>query len=221
MFLFTEKEYTKAKFRDLLPCKCDVCGTIVHRIKKHFFDKKKNHSKYDFCSHKCQAQLQDTRIQCICLYCGKEFYRQKKELDKSKNGNCFCSRSCFASYNNAHKDYGYRRSKFELYVEKILKDTFPNLDIIFNSSSIIGYELDIYIPSLKLAFEINGIFHYKQIYSEEGFQRIQEIDKQKIIECENQNIQLFVIDISNIKNFSEEKANPFIHEILTTIKEKL
>ena len=122
MLLFTEEEYSKAKFRDLLPCKCDVCGTITKRIKKHFFDKKKNNSKYDFCSHKCQAKIQNTKVSCVCLNCGKEFYRQKKELERSKSGNHFCSRSCFASYNNSHKDYGYRRSKFEVYAEKNIKD---------------------------------------------------------------------------------------------------
>lgn len=221
MLLFTEEEYLKAKFRDLLPCKCDVCGTITKRIKKHFFDKKKNNSKYDFCSHKCQAKIQNTKVSCVCLNCGKEFYRQKKELERSKNGNHFCSRSCMAYYNNSHKDYGYRRSKFEIYTEEILRNKFPNLEIIFNNSSVIGYELDIYIPSLKLAFEINGIFHYKPIFGEYKFQRTQEIDKAKLNECEVQGIQLIVIDISSISKFSEDIANSFIQDIITIVERNL
>ena len=221
MLLFTEEEYSKAKFRDLLPCKCDVCGTITKRIKKHFFDKKKNNSKYDFCSHKCQAKIQNTKVSCVCLNCGKEFYRQKKELERSKSGNYFCSRSCMAYYNNSHKDYGYRRSKFEIYTEEILRNKFPNLEIIFNNSSVIGYELDIYIPSLKLAFEINGIFHYKPIFGEYKFQRTQEIDKAKLNECEVQGIQLIVIDISSISKFSEDIANSFIQDIITIVERNL
>ena len=217
MELFTEDEYNKAKYRDLLLCKCDVCGNSFLQMKKNIYNNRKFCKKHNLCSKKCQSLLQSKQKLVICKNCGKEFFKKEKDILRSKSGNNFCSSSCAASYNNSHKIYGYRRSKFEKYVEEVLKETFPNLEIIYNNSHIIGYELDIYIPSLKLAFEINGIFHYKPIFGEYKFQRTQEIDKAKLNECEVQGIQLIVIDISNIKTFSKENSKFLIKEIINKI----
>jgi len=46
---------------------------------------------------------------------------------------------------------------------------YPDLVIHFNKKDAINSELDIYIPSLKLAFELNGIFHYEPIFGKENF----------------------------------------------------
>lgn len=43
------------------------------------------------------------------------------------------------------------------------------LDFKFNDRETIGLKLDIYIPSLKLAFEINGVFHRKNIFGKLAF----------------------------------------------------
>ena len=36
----------------------------------------------------------------------------------------------------------------------------------------INSELDVYVPSLNLAFELNGIFHYEPIYGEKKLNQI-------------------------------------------------
>ena len=51
------------------------------------------------------------------------------------------------------------RSKNEEHLERILKEEFPNLTIQTNNRSLLeGYEVDIYIPEVKLAIEWNGIY---------------------------------------------------------------
>ena len=120
-----------------------------------------------------------------CLTCGSKIVGTVKK---------FCNSSCSASYNNTHKTYGTRRSKFEVYCEEEIIKDFPNLTIDFNKKDTISSELDIYIPSLKLAFEINGITHYKPIYGVENLNRIQTRDKLKEEKCKELGITFIVIE---------------------------
>jgi len=89
-----------------------------------------------------------------------------------KTNNHFCSRSCAATYNNTHKNTGTKISKLEIWLQTKLTEQYPNLEIHYNRKDTINSELDIYIPSLKLAFELNGIFHYEPIYAEDKLNQI-------------------------------------------------
>ena len=53
-----------------------------------------------YCSDKCKKDSK--KIKCNCVQCGKELFKTKSELEKSKSGNTFCSKSCACSYNNSH-----------------------------------------------------------------------------------------------------------------------
>lgn len=217
MELFTEEEYSKAKFRDLLPCSCDYCNNSFYKNKNYFYNHRKFGFTRHFCSKACQGFLENKKVICKCAYCGSEILKRYKDYKVSKSGNNFCSSSCAASYNNRHKDYGYRRSKFEIYTEQVLLNKFPDIDFSFNDISSISLELDIYIPSLKLAFEINGIFHYEPVYGEEKFHRTQENDLRKKEICKSLGIDLIEVDISSINHFSIELANPFVEQIIEQI----
>ena len=70
----------------------------------------------------------------------------------------------------------------------------------FNRKDAINSELDIYIPELKLAFELNGIFHYESIYGSEKLNQIQNNDNRKFQACLEQGIELCIIDTSWIKH---------------------
>jgi len=122
--------------------------------------------------------------------------------DIAKSINHFCSQSCSATYNNKNRTHGTRRSKLEIFLEKELTNIYTNLDIKFNSKENIGSELDIFIPSLKLAFEINGIFHYEPIYGQEKLNHIKANDIDKKRECRAKAIKLIII------RDREERFNP-------------
>lgn len=136
---------------------------------------------------------------CTCSNCGCEFFRQRGLLNTNakkssrKSNRVFCNQSCSGSYNNKHKTHGCRRSKLEAFLEVILKENYPEIRIECNTTSAIGYELDFYFPDFNFAIEINGIFHYEPIFGETKLERIKYTDKQKILLCEQKNIELLVI----------------------------
>lgn len=169
----------------------------------------------------------------LCIFCKKpllihnmpininDYKGSRKLLLQKLRINKFCNSSCAASYHNAHKTTGFRRSKLEIYLEKELPKLFPNLLIIYNDRKEVGYELDIYIPSLKLAFELNGIFHYEPIYGKEKLETMQFNDKQKFALCQQKLISLCVIDTTSLKYFKGEKAKKFLDIITNIINEKI
>lgn len=158
-------------------------------------------------------------VECQCAQCNKKF--TKIWHYSKKPGLKFCCKSCASIYMRAHTKYGCRRSKLEKYVEQHLSIEFPNLKFIFNDISAIGAELDIYIPELRLAFELNGIFHYEPIYSETNFIKMQSRDKQKCITSIDRGIELCVIDITGLKTFKDSNAKPYYDIIANIIRKNL
>ena len=145
---------------DEIKFECEICGGEFISSKKYLrralgITTTSNKSSLRFCSRVCSGISHNVCIEVECLNCGSRVNRRPKEIGK----NNFCSQSCSATYNNKHKMTGNRRSKMEIWIEEELKGKY-DFEIIFNGKEAINSELDIYIPSLGLAFELNGIFHY-------------------------------------------------------------
>ena len=116
---------------------------------------------------------------------------------------------------------GIRRSKLEAWLEIKLIEQYPNFEIQFNRKDAINSELDIYIPSLKLAFELNGIFHYEPIYGNDKLNQIGNNDNRKFQACIERGIELCIIDTSTQKNFKEKSSKKFLDIITSFIDNKL
>ena len=218
--LFTDEEFNLAKSTDLLPCECYYCHKIYYQ-NKHEIQTSLNpnhHKKGNFCSKECQSQAQITQIKIKCTNCEKEILRAPSQIKKVKNH--FCSQSCAAQYNNTHKTKGNRRSKLEQYLENRLNLLYPNLKILFNNKETINSELDIYMPSLKLAFELNGIFHYEPIYGQDKLNQIQNNDNRKFQACLEQGIELCVIDVSQEIYFKKQSSEKYLKIINNIVHSK-
>ena len=218
---YTPNQFYTAKSRDDLPLECKLCHRTFF-IKKHIIQKilvgQKNIT-YDFCSTRCSAKAKTTSVKLKCVHCRKSFKRELKEIKKVKNS--FCSSSCSATYNNTHKRHGTRRSKLEVWIERKLKLTLPNLVVLYNDKSAISSELDIFIPSLRLGFELNGIYHYEPIHGDKKLEQVQSNDHRKFQACLEQGIELCIIDTSTLKHFKEHNAQKFLDIVVSVIKQKL
>jgi len=205
---------------------CDNCGTTFKRRRSWFI---RDSRKYKFCSNKCAQAFNQSgkRLPKLipCQQCGTLFGRRKSTLlqnrKHSKSNNLFCSKSCAATYNNLHKTHGTRRSKLEVWLEEQLRKLYPDLEIMFNAKEAINSELDIHFPSLNLAFELNGIYHYEPIHGTEKLASIQTNDHRKFAACAERGIALCIIDVSTMKNFKPTKGQRFLDIIVGIVEQKI
>jgi len=220
MLLISIEEILSSKSTRMIPLKCDCCQQNFERMQKHIKSNLKLRSyKNHYCSNACQNKLKDAREKVSCKQCNKIFLKKRNQLKKHPNS--FCSSSCAATYNNTHKTHGCRRSKLEIYLEQVLPIKYSNLEFYFNRKDAINSELDIYIPKLKLAFELNGIFHYEPIYGADKLNQIQNNDRRKFQACLEQSIELCIIDTSSLNYFKPDKAQKYLDIIVNIINSKL
>ena len=194
---------------------CEYCNKEYSLTDKELKDRKGR-----FCSLPCAQQGQRKEISQPCGQCGSLVTRVFKEVNKSKSGHIFCDHTCAARYNNTHKTTGTNRSKLEVWLEQKLPKEFPDLTFKFNSKEEINSELDIYIPSLKLAFELNGIFHYEPIFGDDKLSQIQSNDQNKFQLCQANGISLCIIDTSSQKYFTEKSSLKYLEIIKNVIKSR-
>lgn len=209
---------------------CEYCNKAVNNKTKHHIQVKlsasglktasQNKTYFVCCSASCASSLSpkyNKPISTVCVQCNKTLIRQVSQI----KGRIFCSSSCAAIYNNAHKSTGTRRSKLEVWLEQQLTLLYPDLTIYFNMKDTIKSELDIYIPTLKLAFELNGIFHYEPIYGADKLASIISNDTRKFQACLEQGIELCIIDSSKQKRMTEASSKQYLNIICDIINRKL
>lgn len=219
--LYTEEELKKAKPLDKLPLECENCKYIFYR-KKEYINNYRNPNRNETgncCSLKCAGVYKRKKILVSCLICGKQILRHPSQLKLYPRS--FCGKSCATKYSNAHKTKGNQRSKLEFWLEEKLAIKYPNLEILYNNSTAIGAELDIYIPNLKLAFEINGIFHYEPVFGQDKLEKTKNNDQKKFYLCHKNSISLCVIDSSALKYFKEEQGLKYLNIIESIINKNL
>tara|TARA_S200002703_G_scaffold83816_1_gene72217 strand:+ start:169 stop:867 length:699 start_codon:yes stop_codon:yes gene_type:complete len=218
VFLFQGKDLVSnislldnIKSREIIEIACDHCGTIKqttkHKIQNKF--RKKPNRKGIYCSSQCSGLDNRTVPVIPCSECNKPVRRYRDA--RSKSDRRFCNRSCAASYNNKNKTYGTRRSKLEIYLEEQIRLEYPNLEMICNEKSAIGSELDFYFPQLKLAIELNGIFHYEPIYGQDKLEKIQNNDKQKMRRCLEEGIEFCTVDSSSCSYLSKHNKTKYLN----------
>jgi len=221
--LYTEEEYKKTKSTGFLLCECQLCEKSFDVMKKLItYELKHNRNRHIYCSDECYySSRKVSPIIFNCKNCNCDFERKESSNKKDNSGQFFCSQSCSATFNNKNKTHGNRRSKLEIWLEEQITNLYPNLQIDFNKKDTIGSELDIFIPSLNIAIELNGIFHYEPIYGINKLNKIQENDKSKTKLCHDLKIDLCIIDVSQQKYFTSSTSQKYLDIITNIINERL
>jgi hypothetical protein len=197
---------TYKKLTSSVELTCATCNKTFSRFKSQA------DSDESYCSSECRPRIRGLQ-KYSCGSCDKEIYRYASQVRKS--GKAFCNSSCSAMYSNTHrKPIASNRSKLEMWLEGELKGLYPDLDIHFNDKMSIALELDIYIPSKKLAFELNGVFHYENIFKGSDFTKRVRIDEEKVRRCIENGIDLVVIDTREQKQFYKSKSGKFLKIII-------
>lgn len=155
-------------------------------------------------------------IELTCTKCNKSFLKEARFAKEDRN--YFCGSSCAASHNNKKRPVGKKRSKLELWLEPRLTEHYSHIDIHFNKKDAIGSELDIYIPSLKLAIEVNGRFHYVPVFGQALLEATQRNDREKAQSCKDNGIKLVSIDASGLKFLTHKKAQRYFMMIVDEIE---
>lgn len=210
-------QLSELKSSDVASLECCRCNKVFTKTVKRVREVLRGYkdATAEFCSNSCKSAAQNRGLQCTCATCGESITRTEREKKTVKNS--FCSKSCAATFNNSRKTKGTRRSKLEAWIESQLQLRCPKLRVEYNKKSAINSELDIYFPDLRLAFELNGIFHYEPIYGPEKLAKIVNNDSRKFQACAERKIALCVIDTSGLKYFKPDKAEKYLNIILEIV----
>ena len=198
---------------------CEFCKKEFLRSKKMYRHNQIKHNWRSVCSRDCGYKLSVVSQSVECKNCKSIFVKKRAQTIKIPNH--FCCQSCAAIYNNARRKTGTRISKLEVYLAHELSVIYPEINFHFAQRDAINGELDIYLPDFKLAFELNGIFHYEPIFGKEKLDQIQNNDQRKFQACLERGIELVILDVSGMKHFSPKRALLYLKIIQQIIDSKL
>lgn len=214
------------------PKKCEQCNNELS------YDKKQNR----FCSHSCATTFNNSKrpkknvepkikkkklisvitkkgdkveivknklVTYKCPVCDKEEKVTEYIFHKKK----YCSGTCRNKINNLMLTGS--TSKSEKYLLDEIKKEFPDILIKPNNRNVLnGLEIDIYLPTLKIGIEWNGIYHHKDVHKDGSYERIKNSDERKLKLADEKKINLIVInDLTSSPKFMKEKTNEIIEYI--------
>lgn len=156
---------------------CPECGKIKCSNEKlmtneEFIERarKVHNDKYDY--SKVRYEKSDKKVKIICPDHGEFEQIARNHLFGQGCPKCF-----------------FEKSEFEKNVFDFIKTNLPDVDIIENDRTILnGKEIDIYIPSLKIGFELNGLIWHSEKF---GIDKKYHLNKTK--KCLEQGIKLIHI----------------------------
>ena len=122
----------------------------------------------------------------------KTFYTKSSEKVTIKHNKCgryfTIEANSFLNGNHGCPYHYLNHSKTEEEIAKYIHSLIPNEEIRTNDRVVLdGQELDIYIPSLNIAFEYDGIFWHSELFKDKTYHL------EKTIACEHKNIRLIHI----------------------------
>lgn len=161
----------------------DANYTNIDKIKKSLVEHYDNH-RAQFITDKLTTKQLPVKINAVtkqeynlhCDVCDKDFNIKSQEFYlRYTNNEIIC---------NICNEYHSKTSKPQKMLIQFIKENYTGI-VIENANNIISpYELDIYLPELKLAFEFNGLYWHSELFVESKY----HLTKTEL--CEKQGIHL-------------------------------
>lgn len=174
-----------------------------------------------FCSNQCKFDSSKNKIEVSCFYCQKKTSKTPYQIKLAEH--IFCGNSCKGKY-YSWKNEGRRRSSSEIKLCEIIKQDFPNIEVLENTRDVLNchLEIDIWIPSINLAIELNGPCHFINIYGDKIYQKTLTNDETKKKEILERGFNLLIININQpekiVNSLLLEQFNSVIKPLLLTVK---
>ena len=152
---------------------CPLCAKINRReynknnYKSFVKESKKRFGDiFSFPNIEQEYENSHSKITIVCNTCGNSFTKIACDHLTSPHGGCT---KCFS-----------QTSKFEEDVKSYIKTLCKDEEIIFNDRTILdGLEIDIYIPSLHIGFECNGLFWHSEYMGKNKFYHLHKTETAK------------------------------------------
>ena len=106
------------------------------------------------------------------------------------------------------------RSQAESIIIDLLRFHFKKLKVVPNDKTAIGKELDIFLPEINAAIEVDGPTHYDPIFGEEKLKKIQERDEIKNKLCDEKGILLIRIKLPKNSNLYYTVLKQELNEVV-------
>lgn len=140
----------------------EVIDKRVKTYKENVIIKIKNKlpDSIEYIDKKQNKSNTDSIIKLRCIECDSTFEVNRQLLESRILSNvniCLCCNPIKSGKSNR---------EIELY--EFIKDNYDG-DIVLNSKKIISNELDIYLPSINLAFEFNGLYWHSDLYKDKNY----------------------------------------------------
>lgn len=176
------------------PFICQECNEVFHLAWKTVRDARRGYRSGGrlINTKNCSRCKRNSRM-VECQRCGARFHKTAGDILRRPNH--FCNHSCAASYNNRKREYR-PRSRAEDFLEGIL--TRAGHYVECNRRDILpsGLEIDIFVPRIELAVELNGPVHYKPIYGADRLMQARRNDAIKHKEAVAAGLDFHTINVS-------------------------
>lgn len=195
---------------------CSHCGTIINRRLSHCY---RYGGKDVFCSKECEADHRKRRKIVKCDVCDKKFERRVSLLKMRKRK--FCSKKCetIGMRNARMKQSIQYRSYGECAILHLLRKNFPSIRFEPNDrTQLYGYEIDIWIPSMRTGIEYNGPHHFRPVYGTRVFAGTQKNDKKKRKIAATKRIRIIDINANRSVSYTHKSL---VKSMFITVCKKL
>lgn len=118
-------DFNAIKYNDPVHLKCDICNKPYTSKKSTEYTKLRNNRTLDICSKKCLNRHQQKSVDVACKQCNKKITKFSSSIKHSKYA--FCTQSCSATYNNAHRAHVVDNRTKSIECNKCCKQIIVNI----------------------------------------------------------------------------------------------